>query len=81
MLNSLNNDKDIICMQELYFDFNKQSRVTQKGLPVYPKGYNDQESGKTRAMLMVSRQITTNSWTRLEVNSIDVVGIHIKTEN
>ncbi|KAF8076829.1 hypothetical protein FPV67DRAFT_1407513, partial [Lyophyllum atratum] len=79
MLNSLRDRHDIICIQEPHFDFNKQSRATQKWIPVYPKGHDPDHPERTRALILVNRNIATGSWTRLEVDSADVAAIRIQT--
>lgn len=71
-------DIDVLCIQEPYFDFNKNSRATQLWRPVYPKGHDKRATGKTRAITLVSRQIATSTWRRIDVESTDVVGISIE---
>lgn len=76
---ALRGDIDVLCIQEPYFDFNKKSRATQLWRPVYPKGHDEKEVGKTRAITLVNRRIATSAWKRVDVESTDVVGISIET--
>ena len=80
VLNTVSPTTDIICLQEPYFDFNKKSRATQVWRPVYyPKQHDENNTGRTRVVMLVSRRISTSCWRRLEVESRDVVGISMET--
>ncbi|KAF5383105.1 hypothetical protein D9615_004831 [Tricholomella constricta] len=56
------------------------SRANQRWIPVYPKAHNPDHPEKTRALLLVNRNIATDTWTRLDVDSPDVAAIRIETE-
>ncbi|KNZ75215.1 hypothetical protein J132_03936, partial [Termitomyces sp. J132] len=74
----LGDNIDIVCIQELYFDFNKKLRATQLWWPVYPKGHDEKDIDRTRALMLMSRRIVTNTWRRVDIKSTDMVGISIK---
>lgn len=80
VLNTVNKETDIICLQEPYFDFNKKLRAMQIWWLVYPKPHDEHNPTRTRAVMLVSRSITTDSWVRLDIGSTDVVGIRLETE-
>ncbi|KNZ74446.1 hypothetical protein J132_06958, partial [Termitomyces sp. J132] len=80
MLNTLERGTDVVCLQEPYFDFNKKSRATQIWRPVYPKLHDEDNTDKTRVVMMVNKNIATDRWKRLNIESLDVVGISIETE-
>ncbi|KNZ77560.1 hypothetical protein J132_05094, partial [Termitomyces sp. J132] len=71
---------DIICLQEPYYNFNKQFQAMQKWHPVYPKNHKENKVNKSRAMMLVNRRLMTDSWTRLSVNSVDMVAMRVETK-
>lgn len=79
VLAAMNDDIDILCLQEPYYDFNKKSRATQKWRPVYPRNHKENEAQKSRTVMLVSRRLATDAWTRLNVESVDVVAIRLET--
>ncbi|KNZ78686.1 hypothetical protein J132_10791, partial [Termitomyces sp. J132] len=76
MLVAMNDNIDIICLQEPCYNFNKQSRATQKWRPVYPKNHKESKTSKLRTIMMVSKRITMDSWMQLNINSMDVIVIN-----
>ncbi|KNZ76111.1 hypothetical protein J132_00265 [Termitomyces sp. J132] len=79
-LNSIGNEVDGVCIQELYFNFNKMLRATWRWIPVYSKQHNKAHAKQTWALTLVNRQMATSTWRRLNVKSIDMVGIAIKVD-
>ncbi|KNZ79714.1 hypothetical protein J132_08840 [Termitomyces sp. J132] len=55
--------------------------MTCKWRLIYPKNHNKSKASKSRAVMMVSTRLITDSWTRLNIDSTNVVAICIKPEN
>jgi len=77
-LHSVEDKYDFICIQEPHFDFQAISRATSVWTAVYPTGFNnDKEKPLPRALTLVHTRISTNSWTQVPVDSLDVVAIRL----
>ena len=75
-LHSLKGNCDVVCIQEPHFDFRHISRALPNWIPVYPVRHLDNPD-KTRSLILVSKSISTNSWSQLEVLSPDITAIQI----
>ena len=54
MLHSIENEYDIICLQEPYFDFQNISRATGVWTTVYPSGFKQgREEATPRALTLI----------------------------
>lgn len=75
MLNSLNpNDWDIIALQEPYIDFSRVMCATHPWRVVYPLCHYS-SSGDTRLVMLINKNLITNHWEVLPVDSSDITAI------
>src|SRR6266702_1391327 len=82
-LHNLDNTFDIICIQEPAFDFLANTRATPVWTVVKPSPWKGSENGKPnpRAITLVHHRLSTNGWTQITVNSLDVVAIQLKGDS
>jgi hypothetical protein len=66
-------------IQELYFDYKKDSWVSSKWIAIYPLNHIDNLL-HTRSMILVNAKISSNSWTALAVDCPDITTIQIMGE-
>ncbi|KZP21379.1 hypothetical protein FIBSPDRAFT_740921, partial [Athelia psychrophila] len=66
-------DWDIICIQEPYFDFQGLSRTTNGWTAVYP--HKHKNGVKSRSIMLISSLISTDAWTALPVDSLDISAV------
>jgi hypothetical protein len=80
-LHQLRLDKyDIAITQEPHIDFLGNARATPYWTIVYPTGHLDRPH-KTRATILINKTtLSLNTWTQLDINSPDVVGIQVVGE-
>ena len=77
MLNSLNpNDWDIIALQEPYIDFKGVTHATPPWYVVYPSRHYT-EPQDTRAVMLINKKLSTNSWESLQIDSSDITAIRL----
>src|ERR1700678_68322 len=76
LINSLENQYDIVCIQEPHFDFRNISRATRVWHTIYPTALPNNED-RPRALMLIHEKISTNNWTQIQVDSHDVVAIRI----
>src|SRR5271168_5246922 len=77
-LHSVQDEYDVICIQEPHMDFQAMSHATSVWTTVYPSGFNhDREGPPARALTLMRTRISTNSWTQIPVDSLDVVAIRL----
>jgi endonuclease/exonuclease/phosphatase family metal-dependent hydrolase len=80
-LHSVQDEYDVICIQEPHMDFQAMSRATSVWTSVYPSGFKHGMEGPTaRALTLVRTRLSTNSWTQIPVDSLDVVAICLSSE-
>src|SRR5277367_669159 len=80
-LHSVEDNYDVICIQEPYFDFQSISQATSVWTSVYPSSFSSTTDGPTpRALTLVHTRISTNSWVQLPVDSPDVVAIQFGSD-
>src|SRR5271168_3706412 len=82
LLNSLENNFDIVCIQEPHFDFRNISRATKVWHTIYPTAPSSSEDTEERpqAIMLVHEKISTNCWTQIQIDSKDVVALKISNE-
>lgn len=73
------NDYDLVMIQEPYFDYKKDSRVSSKWIVIYPLNHID-DPLRTRSIILVNANISTNSWTALPIDCPDITAIQITGE-
>jgi hypothetical protein len=73
------NNYDLVMIQEPYFDYKKDSRVSSKWIAIYPLNHHDNPL-RTRSMILVNANISSNSWTALSIDSPDITAIQINGE-
>jgi ribonuclease HI len=80
LINRVNpNNYDLVMIQEPYFDYKKDSRVSSKWIAIYPLNHIDNPL-RTRSMILVNAKISTNSWTALAVDCPDITAIQLTGE-
>jgi ribonuclease HI len=81
-LHAVKNSYDIICIQEPHFDHLNATRATPVWRLITPTGWNrsDPADKMPRAIILVHERIPTNSWTQVNIESLDVVGIKVVGE-
>jgi endonuclease/exonuclease/phosphatase family metal-dependent hydrolase len=80
MLNSLNpNDWDIIAIQEPHIDFNGVTRATHPWRVVYPTRHY-LLARETRSIILINKNLATNHWESLAIDSSDIMAIHLTGE-
>jgi len=82
-LHSLEDKFDIICIQEPAFDFMANTRATKVWTVVKPSPWKGKEVDKPnpRAVTLVHERLSTNGWTQIAIDSLDVVGVRLKGED
>jgi hypothetical protein len=81
-LHTARNDYDIICLQEPHFDHLNATRATPVWRLVTPTGWNrkDPTEKTPRVITLVHERISTNSWTQIDLDTTDAVGIKLVSE-
>lgn len=76
LLNSLENNFDIVCIQEPHFDYLNISRATRVWHSVYSSTLTNSED-RPHALTLIHKRLSTNSWSQIHVDSHDVVAVNI----
>ena len=78
-LHTVRNNYDIICLQEPHFDHLKATRATPVWRLVTLTGWNRKDPAEKtpRAITLVHERISTNSWTQIDLDTTDAVGIKL----
>ena len=77
LLQSLKANKyDIVALQEPHIDFLGRTRANPHWTVIYPKNHLA-NPGKTRAVILINRNISTNNWDEIPLTSMDVTGVRI----
>jgi hypothetical protein len=81
-LHLVENKYNIICIQEPHFDHLSTTRATPVWCLVTPTGWkrNDSVERTPRAIILVHERLPTNSWTQIDIDTPDAVGIKITGE-
>jgi hypothetical protein len=76
------NNYDIICLQEPHFDHLNATYATPVWQLITPTGWNRKDPTKKtpRVITLVHEHISTNSWTQIDLDMTDAVGIKIVGE-
>ncbi|KAL7277809.1 hypothetical protein ACG7TL_002174 [Trametes sanguinea] len=69
---------DLLAIQEPYIDFLGLTRATHHWYVVYPSGHHDTVE-RSRSVILVSKKLSTNSWSPVNLPSPDVTAISIIT--
>jgi len=78
MLHQLNpSEFNIAAIQELYLDFNRNTRATHNWFTIYLKEHYDKPN-KTRSIILINKRILTN-WKQVDFALSNVMAIQIKT--
>ncbi|KJA19537.1 hypothetical protein HYPSUDRAFT_100513, partial [Hypholoma sublateritium FD-334 SS-4] len=72
-------DTDIICIQEPYIDTLGLTRATPGWTVIYPKNHRQTPDSTTRSVILVNNKMSTAAWTQIEINSVDITALQIKT--
>ena len=76
-LHSLHHEQyDLAMIQEPYIDFRGKTRATPHWHAIYPSLHRTTEE-TTRAVILVSAHLPSNSWTQIPIPSTDVVGVQL----
>lgn len=70
---------DIVTIQEPTFDFQRDSRATRKWIAVYP-WKNARTEDRSRAMILINAELSSNNWAALPIDSLDIAAIEITGE-
>jgi len=81
-IHAARNNYDILCIQEPHFDHLNATQATLVWRLVTPTGWNrsDLVEKTHRAIILVHERIPTNSWTQIDIDSPDAVGIKLVSE-
>ena len=81
MLQSLKDNKyDIVAaLQEPHIDFLGCTRANPHWTVIYPKQHLA-NLNKTRSLILINRNISTNSWAEIPLASMDVTGVRLHRE-
>jgi ribonuclease HI len=79
LINSLENKFDMVCIQEPHFDFRNVSRATGVWHTIYPTALSNNNE-RPRALMLIHEKISTNNWTQIQIDSLDVVAIKLSNE-
>src|SRR5882672_11768779 len=71
---------DIGTIQEPYLDCLHNSHATHHWFTVYPKEHYLKPK-KTRALLLVNKHITTDTWLQVDFGSSDIMAIQLSTSH
>ncbi|KAI9057791.1 hypothetical protein FKP32DRAFT_1525953, partial [Trametes sanguinea] len=71
---------DIIAIQEPYLDRLGLTRSTPHWRVVYPTAHRADPTRRTRAVLLISKRLSTNAWSPLAVPHPDVVAVTLRME-
>lgn len=75
-----NKDVDIIALQEPYIDFKGSTRASREWVAIYPTNTSNIDKGKTRAIMLISVKIKSDTWEEIKTNSNDLTIIKIRSE-
>ncbi|KAF8193036.1 hypothetical protein BJ912DRAFT_848521, partial [Pholiota molesta] len=79
-LHAVQPDTDFICIQEPYIDFQGRTRATPGWYTIYPTKHKFTNDIKTRSVILINKKISTNTWTQIDVDSLDITAIQIRSE-
>lgn len=74
------NDFELIILQEPYFDHLKLTRANSHWSVIYPSRHHDRPE-TSRAAILVSTRLSTNSWTQIPIDSPDITAIQLENED
>jgi hypothetical protein len=72
LINRINPDNyDLVMIQELYFNYKKDSRVSSEWITIYPLKHIDNPL-RTRSLILVNTKLSSNSWVALSIDCPDI---------
>ncbi|KAI9062356.1 hypothetical protein FKP32DRAFT_1532383, partial [Trametes sanguinea] len=74
-------DYDVIALQEPYLDRLSLTRSTPHWRVVYPTVHRADPTRRSRAVLLVSKKLSTNIWNPVAVPHPDICAITIRAED
>ena len=77
LLVSVKRDYDLCAVQEPYIDFNNKSRANSQWIPIYPKNHH-KNTHRSRSLLLINRNLATDSWTPLPIDSPDITAVQLQ---
>ena len=81
VINSANpNDWDLILIQEPYLDHLSNSRANHHWVVVYPPTHAIEGSARTRSIILVNKNIPSDTYDILPIYSADVTGLRLRTQ-
>lgn len=81
MITSLDpKDHDIIALQELWLDHLGRTRASRHWTVVYPTLHLD-KPGSTCSLMLINKNLPTDSWTDIETGSQDITAIRLQHGN
>jgi hypothetical protein len=74
---------DILAFQEPHIDFLGNSRANSHFTPIYPSNHNNTGNNKTktRSLILINKRLSSDAWTRIDLDSSDVTAVQIKGEH
>lgn len=75
----VNEETDIVALQEPSINFLGKTTASRDWIPIYPTTH-EKDPKKTRAIILMSKKLPSESWEQLEFNSGDVTVIKIMGE-
>ena len=69
-------DYDVVALQEPHIDFLGRTRANAHWTVIYPKRHLANPN-KTRAIILINRNISTNNWDEIPLDSMDVTGVRL----
>jgi len=81
VINSANpNDWDLILIQEPYLNHLSNSRANHHWVVVYPPTHAIEGSARTRSIILVNKNIPSDTYDILPIYSADVTGLRLRTQ-
>ncbi|KJA23255.1 hypothetical protein HYPSUDRAFT_99332, partial [Hypholoma sublateritium FD-334 SS-4] len=79
---SLRRDFEVCAIQEPYVDFRGASRTNPHWQAIYPTTHHSDTNvnakyKKTRSIILVSAAISTDAWSEIPFDSLDVTGVQL----
>jgi hypothetical protein len=73
-------DWDIIAIQEPWLDFLNNARGSAYWCIIYPSDHLDNEADRTRSILLINSNISTDSFTQIHIHSADITAVRFINE-
>ena len=70
----------VLALQEPYINRNNKTHSSSHWRVIYPVVHGADHAPRTRSVLMISKQLSTNVWNEIQVPHPDVTAVTIRTE-